>query len=380
MKKVILLGNDHTNTLGLVQVLGREGYSPIAYVWGKRTGLVKSSKFCGEIFTASDEQECMNLIIESNMGSETAKVPIIACCDSAIICLEKNKRRLENKYLFSYTKNGYSINELCEKTLQVSLAKESGFNVPISWEADIIEKGNELKFPCIIKPQKSCLGAKCDLRICRNQTEFDHNISTLKFTKDVLVQQYIKRDYEISILGCAMSSGNVLIPCVENKLSLYPKNVGLECLANVQPLTDNTIIQCIRKLIEIIGYVGLFSVEMMHCKDDNKFYFTEINLRNDGANSFIYKYGINLPLAHIYDLEGGGKYDMPVKYYPGYYIWDNHHFASLIHGGISLVQWIKEIISCRGFLIFFADDPKPFFKQYTNWMLEKLRIRKVKRY
>lgn len=30
-------------------------------------------------------------------------------------------------------------------------------------------------------------------------------------------------------------------------------------------------------------------MEMMHSKTDDEFYFTEINLRNDGANSFVYK-------------------------------------------------------------------------------------------
>lgn len=60
--------------------------------------------------------------------------------------------------------------------------------------------------------------------------------------------------------------------------------------------------KCIENLVSAAGYVGLFSVEMMHCKDDDKFYFTEINLRNDGAEAFVTKYGANLPLNHVEDL------------------------------------------------------------------------------
>jgi phosphoribosylaminoimidazole carboxylase (NCAIR synthetase) len=83
----------------------------------------------------------------------------------------------------------------------------------------------------------------------------------------VLLQQYIKRDYEISILGCGLSSGICLIPAIENKLTLYPKHVGLECLANMQSLEDGPIKKSIENLVSAAGYVGLFSVEMMHCKD-----------------------------------------------------------------------------------------------------------------
>lgn len=76
--------------------------------------------------------------------------------------------------------------------------------------------------------------------------------------------------------------------CVENKLTLYPLNVGLKCLANVQPLEDEIIIQYIDNMIWLIGYIGLLSVEIMHSKYYNKFYLTEINLRDNGSNGLIY--------------------------------------------------------------------------------------------
>lgn len=225
----------------------------------------------------------------------------------------------------------------------------------------------------------SCEGAKTDIRVCHNIDELKINLNSLQYTTKVLLQQYIERDYEISILGCGLKNGTAIIPCVENKLTLYPKNVGLECLANMQPLEDIQIIQSIQNLIKAIGYVGVFSVEMMHCKLDNKFYFTEINLRNDGANSFVYKYGVNLPLNHIEDLFDE-KLTQFTKLSPGYYIWDMHHFLSLVHREISLKQWLDELRKSQGFLTYFSDDRKPFFKQYTNLLLSKLHLRKNEQY
>lgn len=374
MSKVVILGNDHTNTLGLTQTLGRTGFYVIVLMWGEKTGLVQSSKYCGEIYTASSPHACINLLLKTDHGKDEARIPIIAACDSAALALEDNAKDLEIRFVHEHTQSNYSIHQLMEKDLQVRLAMEAGFHVPTSWSIeDISTLPLDLEYPCLIKPMVSCHGAKQDIRVCNNRTTLEKNLRTLKFTKQIILQQYVDRDYEISILGCALSNGHVIIPAIEDKLTLYPKYVGLECLARVDLLEDEEIIQCIKNLIKITKYVGVFSVEMMHCKTDNKFYFTEINLRNDGANSFVYKFGVNLPLNHIEDLTGKQITSFN-DYAPGYYIWDMHHLQSFIHHDISFSQWIKEICISKGFLTFFRDDIKPFFRQYSNMLLRKLHL------
>lgn len=155
--------------------------------------------------------------------------------------------------------------------------------------------------------------------------------------------------------------------------------MGLECLANMQSLEDGPIKKSIENLVSAAGYVGLFSVEMMHCKDDDKFYFTEINLRNDGAEAFVTKYGANLPLNHVEDLLG-----LPLtkqtEYHPGYYIWEMHHFASVVCGDISVWTWLKEIRKSNGFLMSHSGDMKPFFVQFINPILRKLKIKRSENY
>lgn len=377
-QEVIILGNDHTNTLGLVQCLGSVGFQMVAFVWGLKSGIVGSSRYADEVYSAKSPQDCVDLIIEI-FGEETHIIPIIACSDDAALVLEKNKERLRPHFLFEYSSK-FPLANLFVKELQVELAIKSGFNVPISQLVDdFTEVKNGIGYPCIIKPLVSCQGAKSDIRVCHSEKELINNIHSLEYTKKVLLQQYIERDYEISILGCGLSNGDVIIPCVENKLTLYPKYVGLECLSNMQPLDDSEIITPIKNLVRSIGYVGLFSVEMMHCRNDNNFYFTEINLRNDGANSFVFKYGVNLPLNHVEDLLG-----FPISKFegfkPGYYIWEMHHSLSLAHREIAFSQWIKEIKMSEGFLTYFKSDKKPFFKQYSNWILTSLKLRKNESY
>lgn len=378
MNKVIVFGNDHTNSVGVIQSLGRAGIRSIGLLFGLKSDLVKSSKYTEGIIAASTPQECIERLLKKIPTSEF-KIPIIACCDIAALTLERNSDRLEKNFVFEHSTR-FTLEYLSKKENQVRMAKEAGFFVPKTWNLhDGKEIPSDVCYPCLIKPLVSCEGAKSDIRVCRTHTELEKNLSSLGYTKNVLLQQYIERDYEISILGCGLSSGLCIIPVVENKLTLYPKFVGLECLANMQPLSEGHIKMSIEQLIKNIGYVGLFSVEMMHCKDDDNFYFTEINLRNDGAESLVTKYGANLPLNHVEDLTSSPLTKFS-HFNPGYYIWDMHHFLSLIHCDISLFTWFKDICKSRGFMLYFKEDKKPFFKQYKNWVLSKLRLRKDEYY
>lgn len=379
MKKVVIVfGNDHTNSVGVIQSLGKVGYRSIGLVYGFKNDFVKNSKYVDCVISAKDAQDCVDKLINSNLGYGE-KLPIIATCDLAAITLEKNSNILKDRFLFEYAMN-YSLKFLSRKENQVHMATESGFNVPRSWNLNATKQIPEnITYPCLIKPLVSCEGAKSDIRVCYTKEELEKNLNSLDHTRDVILQQYIDKDFEISILGCSLSSGKCILPVVENKLTLFPKNVGLECLANVQPLEDEQIKRCIKALISSAGYVGVFSVEMMHCKKDGKLYFTEINLRNDGAESFVTKYGANLPLNHVEDLLG-----LPLtkqtEFHPGYYIWEMHHLSSLLCRDISIKTWLNEIRKSRGFLLSHTGDMKPFYYQFLIPILRKLKIKKNEYY
>lgn len=378
MKKVIVFGNDHTNSVGVIQSLGKAGYKSVGLLYGAKTDLVISSNYTSHVITARDPQACVDKLLETCFDSDV-RIPIIATCDMAALTLERNEERLKERFIFEHSAH-YTLEYLSKKENQVRLAEEAGFNVPKSWnlkDSKVIP--DDVSYPCLIKPLVSCEGAKSDIRVCKTKEELEYHLNTLNCTKNVLLQQYIDRDYEISILGCGLTTGKCIIPVIENKLTLYPKYVGLECLANMQPLEDYEIKLNIKNIIASIGYVGLFSVEMMHCRDNGKFYFTEINLRNDGAEAFVTMYGANLPLNHIEDLIGLPLTEQK-ELHPGYYIWDFHHFLSLIHLDISICTWIKEIRKSNGFMLYFEEDTKPFYKQYSNWIKSKLHLRKNESY
>ena len=68
MKQVIIFGNDHTNSIGLIHSMGIAGYESIGLLFGQNTGLVKSSKFTKRIITSADAQGCIESLLATDLG------------------------------------------------------------------------------------------------------------------------------------------------------------------------------------------------------------------------------------------------------------------------------------------------------------------------
>lgn len=130
MKKVIIIGYDDTNTLGLIHSFGKTDIHTIVFLWEKKTGIVPSSSYVDKIHSFSSVQGCINLMIEK-YGDSKEKIVILTGCDVAVVALSNNVSKMPDCFVFERAKYK-PIPQLQEKNLQVLLAKEAGFNVPES--------------------------------------------------------------------------------------------------------------------------------------------------------------------------------------------------------------------------------------------------------
>ncbi len=377
--KVIVLGNDHTNTIGVVQCLGKEGFYVIAVLWGEKTELIKSSNYTKKILSAHTPQECINLILSECV--EEKKIPIIPCCDTASSYLINNKDQLSKHFLFLTINNNFCIDELLDKSKQVEIAKECGFNIPKSWE---IERFNDIPtdiiYPCLIKPLVSMNGKKSDMHVCKTEDSLKKYLKeVLPVTPKLLIQQYIEKDFDYVVLGCGLKNGEVIVPALIKKHKIFPLYTGLETVVSVKPLTDSSIKESIKRMINRIGLACVFSIEFVHSTIDDKLYFVELNPRNDGINPAVVRAGINLPLIHVNDLTNCPlSANLTVK--PVQITWEMHHLLSMLHRQTPIKEWIKDLKDSDGFLIYDSKDKKPFFKQFTNFFLQKIHLKKPQKY
>ena len=377
MKRAIVFGSGGVNALGLVQSLGREGLFVICVLINK-CPVIEHSRYTGIIYTVNDFESAVECLLHKCVSEELTAV--FPSGDGAAVALDKNRARLQPHFVFEGVQRGGSLVYYMNKLIQVDLAKKHGFNVPFSIR---LSKGDEapkeLSYPCIVKPLVSCEGDKRDIMIALDKARLTSILNNqLLYTTDVIVQQRIDRDYDYNMVGCSCSDGRVYIPLSIRATKFNKKVQDAKTVCFVEPLDERIRdeVEKMKDLIRDIGYIGLFAVECMHNRLDDKIYFTEINLRNDGLNSFIVKSGVNLPYIHYLDL-----LNSPIKEYVPLlksrkYIWEENHLSALKRRSISIWEWLADLIGVKGFLYYFKDDKWPFYYQFIEKLLPKLPIKK----
>lgn len=376
MNKAIVIGHDSLNALGLVQSLGREGVDVTAILECEKSELIRHSNYAKEIIPVSNFEEAVVVLLTRFAGEE--KIPVFPAADGVALTLNQNYERLEKHFLIEHSTGAYTIEQLMNKELQIELTIKHKFNVPYSvCVSKPFYVPETMVYPCIVKPLVSCLGDKRDILIAQNAEELknilEHRIS---FSESVIIQQFIQRDYEYCMMGCAFKNGHVYIPLTDRPIKFNHKLHEASTINYIEPIAGEIAVEVekIKTLMNDVGYVGLFSVEFMHDKSKDIVYFTEINFRNDGTNSFIVHCGVNLPYLHYQDL-----LDLPHKIYTPIsktkkYIWEGIHFSNLITRGITFREWFSDLKGVDGFLYYFKDDKAPFFYQFVNKILRKFHL------
>ena len=377
--KVVIFGFDNMNSVGLIHSFNKSDFYVIGLLWGKKTGLVGASKYVSEILTAPSPANCIQRLL-SKYPNTSELIVIIPSCDEAAVVLEDSKPLIPHHFHFQCTRGKYTIRDLQYKSLQVELARQAGFHVPLSWQLGPNgEIPESITYPCIIKPLASYTGSKNDLQVCYNLEDLENNLKNV-IAPQIILQQYIEKDNDYIVIGCGLKDGTVYLPYCNKKLSIFPEKVGLASVVKViSPPTD--IVKATESLIKAISYNGVFSVEFMYCQATGKYYFIECNLRNDGCNDFILKSGCNVPKVYYYDLvDTLNKEELNTTCKHKRFVWEMHHYQAFMNNDISFVQWIRDIIQCDGFLSYLPNDKWPFFKQFVDMLKIKLRIYKHELY
>ena len=334
MKRAIVFGPGGVNALGLVQSLGREGVAVTCVLVGK-CPVVEHSCYIDTVYIVPDLESALDCVLNKCVFKE--RVVIFPSGDGAAVALELNRERLQDHFAFENVRTINSIAYYMNKLIQVDLAQKHGFNVPFSVR---LSKGDnapeELPYPCIVKPLVSCEGDKRDILIACDKNQLTNVLKKqLLYTTDVIVQQLIDRDYDYNMVGCSFSNGDVFIPLSIRATKFNHKVQDAKTVCFVEPLDDRISheVEKMKKLIQDIGYVGLFAVECMQLK----------------------------------------------KYIPfnksRKYIWEANHLSALKRHSISIWEWLTDLIGVNGFLFYYKDDKLPFYYQFIGSLISKFSVK-----
>ena len=360
--RVIIIGGDHYNTYGVVRSLGEEGIKSEVLILGCATkeSFVLRSKYVDRGLGCNDHEEAIKQL--KSMHAEGVKQVVICCSDEAEALLLDNYDILSPAFILPVCSDYKDTFSLMNKGTITELAKQFDIEVPKTWRVLDRFLPDGISFPCITKPITSTRGHKSDIVVCKNKNELQNVVNDKRRCSDYVVQEYLEYEREISILGAVLSNGKVLLSgCIEKLRTCMIGTTSFGKMVNNSLLGAN--LYKLEALMKSTGYRGLFSAEFL--VKDGLIYFLEVNFRNDGNTYVATASGQNLPLRYVQSFVGDDVVQDSSDY-PCYFMLDIEDFLALKRNNVSIWQWIRDVKKANTYLVYNAQDRKPFIKKTKN--------------
>ena len=372
--QVIVLGNDHVNTLGVIRAFGENNINVILFIVSDTKFIaVNKSKYVEKYYICNNEETAIKEIIKL-YSNELLKPVIIPCSDKAAYEIDMNYNKLNGKFIISNINNTQGeIVKYMDKYEQYKIAKENNINIAKSLIIDLpFDNKISLKFPVILKPIISVNGQKVDITICENKESFNNVLKKFyqnNYTK-VLVQEYLDYDCEYDIVGFSFKE-NISMPICCKKIRIWPKKKGSTTFGEIRPINNiNSMLEQIKTFINKINYSGIFDIEVFKVGDN--FYFNEINFRN---SRIAYAYGESNICYYWYLSNINNKFINAPKIEENYYfICEQTDMHNVLEKRISLKQYLNDKKKAKIKLLSNKNDIKPAIFMIIIKILRKLNL------
>lgn len=375
MNKVIIIGGNHHNTLGVIRAMGyKDIQSVVLLVTDEDKPYISYSKFIDECIIIKTKKEIVPfLLLYAKKLKE--KAVIISCADFITSELDNAFDSLNDLYYMPTAQRQGICNHYMDKDTMAFLAKNVGLGIPKSW---IFENGkldtSNVSIPCIVKPLASIYGTKGQIKVCRSKEQLKEYLCANK-DKRFIVQEFIEKDFEYQLIGCSLNHGEeIIIPGYSKCIRPCPgTNTGF---LEYKPVGGfDCDLKACKDFIKTIGYQGLFSMEYLRDKSGHD-YFMEINMRNDGNAICVTAAGVNLPyIWYRYSIGEDYHNEVHNNIRDIFVMPEFDDFKLLLKRKVSLITWLKDYKRTTAFMEYCDKDPKPYYvrkKQFIKELLLKV--------
>ena len=380
--RYIIFGYDGRNTLGQIRSLGVKGINPIVVLVGKYGCVCEKSRYCGDIHRVSDEQEGIELLL-SQYANEKEKAIIYTDSDGVVGSLNADYDRLSPFFFFFSAGKEGRLNRWLDKYEQLKLAESVGFNVPQTSYWHIGDPIPSIPYPVFTKATSSLKnGWKQSAHICKNESELRELLVAFKAAggEELLIQQLVSKKDELYFEGFSILGGKeVYIPLYGGYYRLQPTSYGTyEWLASYNQ--GEEFLDKLKMLFHKVLYDGIFEVEFLLDEKDN-LYFMEINFRETAFNHVHTLMGLNLTWIYAQSVVKGSVVKEEAKLIKEPFVFMNEFtdfILYVLHGKMSIKDWIKDVRHCDAFIFYDKHDCGPFRYELYKFV-KKLLIGLVKK-
>lgn len=362
-RKVLVIGADHHNTLGVVESFALKGIKPyVVLLTQHRHSFVLHSRWVAAGWRCSSEEEILSCL-QANFTDIDNRAIVIATNDIVASILDRNHKKLSPYLILPTVEPAGTLTKAMEKERMSMLAREVGLNVPDTWLMTDRRIPDDVRFPVITKALSSVMGGKDNIAVCRNHEELLTFIDRQQHCSSIQIQQYIDKQYEFQLLGCSFNGGEEVIIPGRTHID-RPNGMDNTFFLRFDRLEPelNEIVDKASEFVRRTRYSGPFSIEFLRDKS-GKDYFTEMNFRNDGNAYCVTHAGVNIPyIIYLYHTDGDWRSEFNRSDIKPVYLMPEVYYATcLLHGEFGFKEWSRNMRRADCFTTFFRNDPIPFF-------------------
>ena len=361
--KVLVVGADHQNTLGIIRACGMAGFSVdlIIHTTDKNETIrcSKSRYFKGNLdVVLEDETNLYNLLVSKQFDKKT---PIIPTSDFAALCLDNHLDELNALYLLpSISGIQGNITKHMDKYYQHKILAEAGFKVAKTQKINLNDDSQSstltsFEHPIVLKPIISAYGKKSDIVVSKSFDETKKHIDDLisKGYTEILVQEFINKEYELVCFGAITPKTKSIYCGTLKKIRYYPYEGGAS-LSYAEYVDANDIVLPILSYLRDLGYNGLFDIELFYV--NGEIFINEINFRNSGNTWAIVKRGVNAPIAWLAEtINREVRTSQRLKPH-GAFMNETSDLHYVIDRKIGIFKWLRDLFRVKSFNKFWIKD------------------------
>lgn len=377
--KVILIGGNHHNGLGLARSFGVNGIKPYGVIVGEGAehGFVRKSKYWAKTWVIKSDDEIVEFLLNA-FQNEKEKPVIIPYSDGAAEEIDLNLDRLKEHFLLpSIGGQQGKIAELMDKQKQVEFAQTYGIPMAKSCVVDLndIRLPEDMIYPCIVKPVVSAEGEKSDIRKCDTETQTVAYLQELrqKGYHRFLVQEYLNYDTEYLMVGSISGQNQCWVN--SKKIRVWPVVGGSSsCLQVTNQKNVSDFFESVRYAFQQITYDGFYDVDVLQV--NGKLYLNEVNWRNSGTIYSVLGSKVYYPVNWYY---WKTKNQSPENFTQScldetvYTIDESLDLRHVACGNITLKQWLRDKKKSKAFALWYTPDMRPAIAQYLHLLKELIK-------
>lgn len=382
--KVILIGGNHHNGLGLARSFGVNGIKPYGVIVGEGAehGFVRKSKYWAKTWVIKSDDEIVEFLLNS-FQNEKEKPVVIPYSDGAAEEIDLNLDRLKEHFLLpSIGGQQGKIAELMDKQKQVEFAQTYGIPMAKSCVVDLndIRLPEDMIYPCIVKPVVSAEGEKSDIRKCDTETQTVAYLQELrkKGYHRFLAQEYLNYDTEYLMVGSISGQNQCWVN--SKKIRVWPVVGGSSsCLQVTDQRNVSEFFESVRTAFHKIAYDGLYDVDVLQV--NGKLFLNEVNWRNSGTIYSVLGSKVYYPVNWYYWKTGN---HLPEDFLQTcmdetvYTIDESLDLRHVVCGNITLRQWLSDKKKSKAFALWYSKDLRPTVAQYFYLLKELIKRHEVK--